>query len=445
MEFENAKFESYNIHSFRKIPQLSRLSESQCMAIETVGNVLPFKVNNYVIDQLIDWDNFEDDPMFILSFPQEEMLKPDHYELVSDMLRNKAPQEQFRYEVNNIRMTLNPHPAGQMEHNVPQLNDMRVAGVQHKYDETLLFFPSQSQTCHSYCTFCFRWPQFIGDKELKFASNEVDTLIAYLRTKPLITDVLFTGGDPLIMKTDILEYYIDALLNANLPQLTTIRIGTKALSYWPYRFTTDKDADALLRLFEKVRKAGKNLALMAHFNHPVELKTKELKLAIDRILTTGTQIRTQSPILNHINNDSRAWAEMWSEQVKLGCIPYYMFMARDTGAKEYFAVPIASALNTFTDAYQSVSGLSRTVRGPVMSCDPGKIHVVGTLELNGERFFVLTFLQERMKTMKGETFLARYSEEATWVNELQLGFSAEYFDEYNLKDQLKNSRQLITL
>ncbi|MCB0312126.1 MAG: 4Fe-4S cluster-binding domain-containing protein, partial [Calditrichaeota bacterium] len=130
----------------------------------------------------------------------------------------------------------NPHPAGQVEHNLPELNGQKLRGIQHKYRETILFFPQQGQTCHAYCSFCFRWPQFVGINEWKIAMKEKELLVAYLEQHPEVTDVIFTGGDPMIMKSRILGDYIDALLEADLPHLRNIRIGSKSLSYWPYKF-----------------------------------------------------------------------------------------------------------------------------------------------------------------------------------------------------------------
>ena len=100
--------------------------------------------------------------------------------------------------------------------------------------------------------------------------KKIKAIVAYLQSRPEVTDVLFTGGDPLIMKTRVLRSYIEPLLR--LDTLSSIRIGTKAPAYWPYRFTTDKDAQDLLNLFEEVRAAGKHLALMAHYSHPRELE-----------------------------------------------------------------------------------------------------------------------------------------------------------------------------
>ena len=86
---------------------------------------------------------------------------------------------------------------------------MPLAGVQHKYKETVLFFPSAGQTCHAYCTFCFRWPQFVGMEELKFDARASADLATYLRRHAEVTDVLITGGDPLVMNARSLTDYIE--------------------------------------------------------------------------------------------------------------------------------------------------------------------------------------------------------------------------------------------
>jgi L-lysine 2,3-aminomutase len=157
------RYRTFGVNNFRKVPQVEEyLTEEQRFAIEVVGNVLPFKVNNYVIDQLIDWENVPDDPIFILTFPQKDMLSDEHFSKVAEALKSEMPKKELKELVNDIRMELNPHPAGQMEMNVPEINGYKLTGIQHKYRETMLFFPNQGQTCHAYCTFCFRWPQFVG-------------------------------------------------------------------------------------------------------------------------------------------------------------------------------------------------------------------------------------------------------------------------------------------
>ncbi|MBX2927977.1 MAG: hypothetical protein KF852_09095 [Saprospiraceae bacterium] len=424
-------YKAFSLNNFRNISQVALLSEEQKFDIEVVGRVLPFKTNNYVVDELIDWSNFSDDPMYILTFPQKDMLLPEHYEQVAAALRNNSSKEELNRIVLHVRQQLNPHPAGQMEHNVPEFEGVKMTGVQHKYRETVLFFPGNGQTCHAYCTFCFRWPQFVGMDEWKFAMRETELLVGYVRENPEVTDVLFTGGDPLIMKAQKLATYIDPLLEADLPNLQTIRIGTKALSYWPAKFLPGEDGDELMRLFERIVKKGINLAVMAHFNHPVELSTPAVQQAIKRVRATGAQIRTQSPVLKHINDDAGIWADMWREQVNQNCIPYYMFMARDTGAQHYFAVPIIRAWEIFRDAYQQVSGVCRTVRGPSMSCDPGKVQMLGTSEIptakGSKKIMTLRFLQGRNPDWIARPFFAEYDEEALWLDDLVPAFGEEKF------------------
>jgi len=433
---ETTSIKTYTLGNFRTIPQIQQMSEETKFEMEVVGNVLPFKTNNYVVEQLIDWDNVPNDPMYVLTFPQKGMLIPEHYDKMASTLRSGADKKEIARIANDIRLQLNPHPAGQMELNVPQLKDgTKLYGMQHKYDETCLFFPSQSQTCHAYCSFCFRWPQFVGMDEMKFAMREGEQLIQYLKEHPEISDVLFTGGDPMIMKASMFSVYTDALLDAKLPNLKTIRIGTKAVSYWPYKFLTDSDADETLKNFEKIVKSGTHLAIMAHFNHLTELSTDPIKEAIKRIRKTGAEIRTQSPLLAHINDDANMWAEMWQKQVSLGCIPYYMFVVRDTGAQHYFGVPLVKAEKIFRSAFRQVSGLARTVRGPSMSATPGKVHVLGVPEINGQKVIVLQLLQGRESEWVGIPFFAKYDENAIWLDDLEPAFGEKFFfdDEFKAK------------
>lgn len=422
------------LQNFRNIPQLKFVSPEILEAIEVVGSVLPFKTNNYVVDNLINWNNIPDDPMFKLTFPQKDMLVPDDYNKIKALISDNADKLKIKEAANEIRLRLNPHPAGQVEHNVPDVAGEKFYGMQHKYRETVLFFPSQGQTCHAYCTFCFRWPQFVGMEDLKFASKEAELLVKYVRDNPEVTDVLFTGGDPLIMKTKHLETYIKPLLDADLPNLKHIRIGSKALAYWPYRFITDDDAEDLLSLFEDVKRAGKHLAYMAHFNHPAELEGDAVAEAIKRILKTGVVIRTQSPILKHINDSADIWADMLKKQVSLGCIPYYMFIARNTGAQHYFSIPLVEAWRIFRETYQQVSGICRTVRGPSMSCLPGKVQILGVAEVKDEKVMTFRMIQGRDPDWAARPFFAKLDETAIWYTDLKPAFGEEKFfftDELN--------------
>ena len=425
---------TYTLSNLRKIPQIQKFTEEQIFEMEVVANVLPFKANNYVIEQLIDWDHVPGDSIFNLTFPQRHMLRPEHFEMMESVLKTTSDKKEIQETANKIRLQLNPHPAGQMELNVPILKDgTKLYGMQHKYHETALFFPSQGQTCHSYCSFCFRWPQFVGMDEMKFAMKEGDELAQYVKEHPELSDILFTGGDPMIMKANLFSTYIDKLLDADLPNLKTIRIGTKALAYWPYKFISDSDSEQMLDTFRRITSKGIHLAIMSHFNHIAELKTSAVKLAIKKIRETGAQIRTQSPLLTHINDDADMWARMWQKQVELGCIPYYMFVVRDTGAQHYFGIPLVKAHQIFQRAIQQVSGLGRTVRGPSMSATPGKVQIDGVGDVNGIKVIVLRMLQGRDPEWVNRPFFAKYDENAIWLDDLKPAFEDKFFFEDGLK------------
>jgi len=439
-------FKVYTNRQIDKIPQIESLSGDVRFAMKVVSSVLPFRVNEYVINNLINWNNVPNDPIFQLTFPQVGMLSEEHFDEIASLISKDPARNVLDQTVKKIRRELNPHPAGQMELNVPRLNGDILEGVQHKYKETVLFFPSQGQTCHSYCTFCFRWAQFVGDKELKFASHEAKNLHEYLSQNTSITDLLITGGDPMVMKTKNLSDYLDPLCeDPRLEHVQTIRIGTKSLTFWPQRFVSDNDSDDLLRLLERLVKSGKHVALMAHYNHWCEMETDIARKAIKRVQETGAIIRSQGPVLAHINDHEDIWAQTWRTQVKLGIIPYYMFVERDTGARCYFEIPLVKASDIYTKALKQVSGLGRTVRGPSMSADPGKIEVQGVSNINGEKVFVLRFIQGRNSDWVQKPFFAKYDEDAKWLNDLTPAFGEEKFffeDEFNA---LKESINLKTV
>ena len=422
VDFEDApqRFRVYTARDLSKISELEQLPEELLFEMKVVSSVLPFRVNAYVVQELIDWSRVPDDPIFQLTFPQKGMLSDAHYNRMAMAIRSGMDKPGLRAVADKIRAELNPHPAGQLEKNIPRDEDgERIEGLQHKYRETVLFFPSQGQTCHSYCSFCFRWAQFVGDKKLRMATTEAEKLYGYLRDHTEVTDLLITGGDPMVMKSRQLKAYLEPLLHPQFNHIQSVRIGTKALSFWPQRFITDEDADELIELLHHLVLAGKHVAIMAHYNHWRELGTDIARAAIRRLRATGAEIRSQGPLLAHINDRPDDWVRLWNEQIKLGIIPYYQFVERDTGARQYFEVPLYKAWQIYREAIQKVSGLGRTARGPSMSAGPGKVEIQGVTKVNGEKVFVLRFIQARDPSWVQQPFFAKYDESATWFDQLR--------------------------
>ncbi len=422
------KYQALTRKHLDSVAEYGNVTADDLFAMRVVSAVLPFRTNRYVTENLIDWDRIPDDPVYQIVFPQRGMLEDGDFRRMADLLLREAPAQEVARAAAEIRARLNPHPAGQQEFNIPSEEGEVFEGLQHKYRETVLFFPSQGQTCHAYCTFCFRWAQFVGEKELKISSKDAEGLHRYLAAHPDVSDILMTGGDPMIMKTRVMEGYLRPFIeDPALAHVQDIRIGTKSLTFWPHRFVHDDDADDLLRLLDDVVRSGRHVAIMAHFNHWQEMRTDVVREAIRRIRSTGAVIRSQAPLLARINNDSDVWAQMWREQVRLGIIPYYMFVERDTGPRQYFEVPLVRCWEVFRGAVEQVSGLARTVRGPSMSATPGKVEVLGVQEVAGEKVFVLRFLQGRDPDWVGRPFFAKYDPDAMWLDQLEPAFGADSF------------------
>lgn len=388
--------------------------------IKLAGMVFPFKASPYYVDELIDWDaeDLQQDPFYRLVFPTLDMLSDSHRALLEEAYEVGDPKNLTK-TVAEIRADLNPHPAGQKALNAPKNDALK--GVQHKYSETVLVFPAAGQTCHAYCTYCFRWAQFIGDDELRFAQKEATSLFEYLSNHKEVSDILMTGGDPMV-KTRSLAQYLEPFTDPQFcPHIRNIRIGTRSLTFWPQRFTTDNDADEVIELLRRVREVGgRHVAIMAHLSHKRELSTEKVQEAISRLQKEAfVTIRSQSPVMRGINDSADVWAEKWRTEVNMGIIPYYMFMARDTGAQHFFEVSLARAHRIYSDAIRNCSGLIRTARGPSMSCTPGKVEITGVEEIMGQKVFVLRFLQCRDEGWIGRPFFAKYNPNSVWFDDLE--------------------------
>ncbi len=113
--------------------------------------------------------------------------------------------------------------------------------------------------------------------------------------------------------------------------------------------------------------------------------------------------------------------------MRLGCIPYYIFLARDTGAQQYFSVTLVRAWEIFRDAYKSVSGIARTARGPSMSADPGKVEVLGVTKVDRKKVLALRMLQGRTPDWAMRPFFAKYDSKAIWLSDLRPAFGERRF------------------
>ena len=132
------RYRAYTRRDLDHLPQLRRLSPAHRAEMKAVSAVIPFRVNGYVLDELIDWSDIPNDPIYQLTFPQPGMLEPQELGRMLDLVQRDAPRAEVQAAAREIQATLNPHPAGQQRLNAPTLDGRPVQGVQHKYRETVL-------------------------------------------------------------------------------------------------------------------------------------------------------------------------------------------------------------------------------------------------------------------------------------------------------------------
>ena len=398
--------------------RLDSLSQSDRSAREGFADAMPFRVNSYVLDELIDWSAVPVDPFFKVYFGSTDYFTTAQRALL-ECAKSPTGDGDRTTRWGAFFDSLAPHPAEQ-QRNVPRSDrDGPLQGVQHKYADTVLYFPHEGQTCHAYCSFCFRWAQFIGDSNLRFEASGPEPLVAYLREHPNVSDVIVTGGDPLVMKATVLGRHLRALAQADGTGIRTLRIGTRAVGHWPSRFVDAPDADELLALLAELGHM-KRVVLMLHTLHPRELETTLAQAAIARLLAAGVELRMQGPLLRGVNDDPATLARLWTRGQQMGLVPYYLFVERVTGPHAGFAIPIVEALRIFEEAHARVPGLAKTVRGPVLSTTAGKVHVVGSLRREGVDgdLLALRFLRARDPSLEGPLFLAEARAGATWFDDL---------------------------
>jgi len=122
------KLKIYQRKNLDNIPQLKVLSKEELFNIKVVSNVLPFRVNNYVLEELIDWSRVPEDPIFQLTFMQKDMLGVNQFNRMADAISKNLTSSEIRAVADKIRRELNPHPAGQLTANVPFLDEEPVKG-----------------------------------------------------------------------------------------------------------------------------------------------------------------------------------------------------------------------------------------------------------------------------------------------------------------------------
>ncbi len=350
------------------IKKIKGLSEQEKDELEKVEKEYPFRANDYYLG-LIDWKD-KNDPIRRIVVPCSEELQKGGLFDPSDEKKNYVAK-----------------------------------GVQHKYKPTVLFLVSD--VCGSYCRYCFRKRLFKHFE--KETTLDVSEGLEYIKQHEEVNNVLLTGGDPLILSTDRLDYIISEIRKNK--HIKAIRIGTKMLSFNPFRVLEDP---GLVAVLGKHSHSDAKMYLMTHFSHPREL-TPEAIRAVNTLRKANVMFSNQTPMIRGVNDTPEVLAKLLNKLAFVGVPPYYIFQCRPSKGNKCYAVPLEETYRVFEKAKSSVSGLANRAR-LIMSHATGKIEIVGADE---EKMY-FKYHSARDAENASRFFSMPKVKDARWLDELNV-------------------------
>ncbi len=211
----------------------------------------------------------------------------------------------------------------------------------HRYPDRVLFFASDR--CASYCRYCTR-KRFVGQGPTPSKDDHAKAF-AYIRENPNIKEIVFSGGDPLVLSDERLD---ELLQNAfSIPHIEIVRIHSRMLTFAPMRIT-----DGLVQVFKKYRP----LFFVTHFNHPSEI-TELTKVALDKLIESGVVMLNQSVLLKGINDNVKTLEALLRALLRERVRPYYLHQCDVVEGASHFRVPVEKARGLMKAMRGNLSGL----------------------------------------------------------------------------------------
>jgi lysine 2,3-aminomutase len=351
----------------RDTDQIPNIPPAERAKLKKVAQKYVFRANDYYLG-LINWDD-PCDPIRQLIIPREEELN-DTGEL---------------------------DPSNERAVTVAR-------GVQHKYPHTVLLLCNE--VCGAYCRYCFRKRLFMDENDE--VTLDVSQGLAYIAENPAVTNVLLTGGDPLLMSTRRLTAILREL--RAIEHVEIIRIGSKMPAFNPWRLLSDAELQKAFRRYSRPRR---RIYLMAHFDHPRELTDAAIE-GLDCFIENGVICANQCPLIKGVNDNPDVLAELFRQLSFVGCPPYYVFQGRPTAGNEPYEVPIVRGWEIFNEALRRGSGLARRARF-VMSHATGKIEIMAV----DRAHIYLRYHRAKNPAMRGPFMVYKRNDEAGWLDELE--------------------------
>lgn len=277
--------------------------------LKDVLSKFPLSVSPYYVS-LINPEDYQNDPIFKQAFPSSKELIVNEYDMADPLSEDK---------------------------------DSPVPGLTHRYPDRVLF--TISNMCSMYCRHCTR-KRKVGDVDYIPNRGMIKTGINYIKKRPEIRDVLLSGGDPLLLSDEYLDWILSEL--RQIPHVEVIRIGSRIPVVLPYRVT-----DKLVEVLKKYHP----LWLNTHFNHPREI-TASSKEALAKLADAGIPLGNQSVLLAGINDCPRIIKALVHKLVQNRVRPYYLYQCDLAEGLAHFRTPIGKGIEIIESLIGHTSGFA---------------------------------------------------------------------------------------
>ncbi len=286
-----------------------KLEDEERKALTETMDKFPLSITPYYLS-LINTSDFRNDPIFKQSFPCPAELIIERQDMSDPLAEDK---------------------------------DSPVTGITHRYPDRVLFHISN--VCSMYCRHCTR-KRKVGDKDSIPGPEAIKEGLEYLRNTPVIRDVLLSGGDPLMLSDEYLDWILTEI--RKIPHIQVIRIGSRMPVVLPYRIT-----DNLVSVLKKHHP----LWLNTHFNHPREITTSS-RQALAKLADAGIPLGNQTVLLAGVNDCPRIIKALVHKLVQNRVRPYYLYQCDLSEGLSHFRTPVGKGMEIMESLIGHTSGFS---------------------------------------------------------------------------------------
>lgn len=302
-------------HSIKTLEQFEYLTgiefdEQETEQLRQTFDKFPLSITPYYLS-LIQRGNYRNDPVFKQAFGSPEELITLKSEYLDPLSEDK---------------------------------DSPVEGITHRYPDRVLFHVSN--ICAMYCRHCTR-KRKVGDVDSIPSKSQLRAGIEYIKRTPQVKDVLLSGGDPLMLSNEILDWLLSELIQ--IPHVQVLRIGTRMPVVLPYRIT-----DQLVSILKKYQP----LWINTHFNHPNEV-TGSSREALAKLADGGFPLGNQSVLLARINDCPKIMKSLVHKLIQNRVRPYYLYQCDLSEGLSHFRTPVGKGIEIMESLIGHTSGFAR--------------------------------------------------------------------------------------